>query len=106
MSLKRGKALWQSLVYVWETSPYLLIELLLLLAGALSILIALALGQIWPFGFLTLLFFMAYCLALLTRETMMPSPRQRLHRVGAVACFGCCLLLLVNFVRLYIEAYG
>lgn len=106
MSLKHGRELWCSLVYVWETSPYLWIELLLLMAGALSVLLALVLGYVWPFGFLALLFFMAYCLALLVRETMMPSQRERWHRLGAVVCFGVCLLLLLNFVRLYVEAYG
>lgn len=106
MFLKQGKALLDSLEYIWETSPYLFIELLLLMAGALSAVLALILGYAWPFGFLALLFFMAYCLALLVRETMMPSARQQWHRLGAVVCFGICLLLLVNFVRLYIEAYG
>ena len=106
MWLKQGKAIWQSLVYVWETSPYLFIELLLVMTGALSALIALALGYIWPFGFLALLFLMSYCLALLARETMMPSPRRQWHRLGAVVCFCLCFFLLVKFVRLYAEAYG
>lgn len=106
MVLKQGKWLISSLESVWETHPYLFIELLLLMAGALSVVLALLLGYVWPFGFLALLFFMAYCLALLVRETMMPSYRQRWHRLGAVVCFGVCLLLLLNFVRLYVEAYG
>ena len=106
MLLKQGKALLVSLAYIWETSPALWIELMLLLAGALSGTLALVLGHIWPFGFLALLFFMAYCLALLVRETMMPSARQRLHRLGAVICFGVCLILLLYFMRLYVEAYG
>lgn len=106
MFLKQGRELLNSLAYVWDTSPYLFIELLLLMAGALSVVLALLLGYVWPFGFLALLFFMAYCLALLVRETMMPSSRQRWHRLGAVVCFGVCLLLLLNFVRLYMEAYS
>lgn len=103
---KHGRELWRSLVYTWETQPHLFVELLLLMAGSLSAVLALVLGDSWPFGFLALMFLMGCSLCVLVRETMVPSFREREHRLGAVACFGLCLLLLVVFIRRYLALYG
>jgi hypothetical protein len=104
--VKQISWLWRSLDYLWQTSPSQFAELVLLLAAIGSALVVLIQGYVWPFGFLSLLFGMGFSLCWLVRETMMPSVRGAVHRLGAVLCFGFFLSVLIYLAELYFRLYG
>jgi hypothetical protein len=103
--MKHVSSLRRSLDYLWQTSPSQFAELILLLAAIGSALVVLIEGNAWPFAFLSLLFGMGFTLCWLVRETMMPSFRGPLHRLGAVLCFGFFLSVLLYLSELYFRFY-